>query len=558
MESDLHLARALVVERDAALCHEQAQQLHALGVGQVSESHGVRDARLTLEREYFDIVVCSREFGAGEDSGQDLLDELRRERLLPYSTVFMMVSDRPPYHQVVEAAEAALDGILVRPFGTPALGQRLAEARQRKRELADVLRALDAGEAEAALSHALRRFSQRAPYWVYCGRVAAELLLVLKRADAAAKLFAKLVQERPVAWTRLGLARAHFAAGDVLGARRELQLLLQQEPHNADAHDLLGRIHVEQCEFDDALTAYRQSSALTPGCLLRQQHAGGLAFYQGQGDEALRHFESALAMGVKSRLFDALSLLMMAMLRFDRGDLMGLAAARDHLRRFRERYPGSARLERMLWCADALLNARSQGMEAAAPLLLAVCEQAARDDFDLEGAAMLLALLRRLHGAFSHARSHERLVQDLGRRFATSKAITEMLVAAAGRASAAAVLLQSSYAEVSGAAESAMERVMHGAASEAVSDLLDKGESWRNTRLLELAHSLIRRHADQLRDPETAAELAQALIQRFGRALNHIAGIQRSGRAPGAMHLRGVKPVAAAPTTVKSAAALSA
>ena len=42
-------------------------------------------------------------------TGQDLLDELRREQLLPFSTVFVMVTGEATYAKVTEAAESALD-----------------------------------------------------------------------------------------------------------------------------------------------------------------------------------------------------------------------------------------------------------------------------------------------------------------------------------------------------------------------------------------------------------------------------------------------------------------
>ena len=81
-------------------------QLRDLGLTQVRQVSRVRDARLLLEHTPFDIVLCDYHFGGHETSGQDLLDELRREGLLPYSTVFVMVTSEATYAKVAEAAEA--------------------------------------------------------------------------------------------------------------------------------------------------------------------------------------------------------------------------------------------------------------------------------------------------------------------------------------------------------------------------------------------------------------------------------------------------------------------
>lgn len=189
LDPDLHLARALLIEGNPLLRSITTSQLRDAGVGQVIPCPRVRDARLLLEREKYDIVICNREFEGSDISGQDLLDELRREQLLPYSTVFLMVTSSATYAQVVEAAESALDGFLVRPYTAAALTERLLEARQRKRLLADVMKALEAGDLETAFARALKRFQEQLPYAAYCGRLAAELLLRMGRPEDSAKVF---------------------------------------------------------------------------------------------------------------------------------------------------------------------------------------------------------------------------------------------------------------------------------------------------------------------------------------------------------------------------------
>ena len=52
----------------------------------------VADARRALEFKTFDIVLCEQYFTPDSPTGQDLLDDLRRNQLLPFSTVFIMVA----------------------------------------------------------------------------------------------------------------------------------------------------------------------------------------------------------------------------------------------------------------------------------------------------------------------------------------------------------------------------------------------------------------------------------------------------------------------------------
>ena len=163
-DRDIHKARALVVEPQATMRNVLSAQLRDFGVGQIKAIKSASEARMLLEQEAFDIVLCSREFEGSHESGQDLFDELWRENQLPHSTVFIMLCDKVAYHQVVEAAESSLDGIIVRPCSATELQGRLFEARKRKRELAPVLEALDSGQDEQALALAMRRWVSQQPY----------------------------------------------------------------------------------------------------------------------------------------------------------------------------------------------------------------------------------------------------------------------------------------------------------------------------------------------------------------------------------------------------------
>lgn len=549
IDRDIHLARALLVDGNAMMRNVTATQLRDAGVGQVLTAGRVKEARLMLELERFDIVLCTNEFDDSPDTGQDLLDELRRENLLPHSTVFLMVAEKATYHQVVEAAESALDGLLVRPYTAALLCQRLLEARNRKRQLGEVLRALDAGQTEIAFARALKRFNDNLPYGSYCGRLAAELLLTMQRPADARRLFEKLVQTTGSPWAKLGVARAQMAAGDNSGARHTTQALLASQPDSADAHDLIGRILVEQCDFEGALREYRAASQLTPGCLLRGQHAGALAFYQGENAEALGHLEHTLGLGVQSKLFDALSLVLIALLRFDAGDAPGVLAMRKQLSLFRQRFPESVRLQRLELAASLLVDLQQGAQEAAVADLGQLSLQVGSDDFDLESANVLISLWSRVPDELVPAAKHEALVERIAMRFCTSKAIGEILVGSARRAARDEAVIRRCQSQLSRLAEQAMDRALRGDAGGAARDLLAQGETTLNAKLLEIASQIARRHRETVGDADALCARAAAVIQRSCRAGNLIAGIQRSGRSPGGLQVRGRAPMEAASAT---------
>ncbi len=554
IDRDIHKARALVVEPQPTLRSILISQLRDLGVGQVSAVGRTRDARLALERDRFDIVVCAREFEDLPDNGQDLLDELRRENQLPHGTVFLMLTSQASYLEVMEAAEAASDGLLIRPCSATALQQRLREARKRKRELGRILRALDGGELETALRLAVERWQAREPYALWCGRLAGELLLRLNRPGDAQTVFARLASpgenaENPAlpgpSWATLGMARALMASGELPQALQTVRRVTAAEPGNADAHDIEAHVQVEMQQFDRALDSLRRAVEITPSCLLRNQQAGTLAFFLGHDALAREGLERAVVMGAQSKLFDGLTLALLALLRLDAGDGDGLRQAAQQLARSLERQPTSERLQRLQRVLAVLTALHGQRHDEALAGLGELSGLAGDDGLDLETACVLLAVWARVPAERREAampNAHAALVRRLGLRFITGRSAAELLSAAARREDAVVSELQQCQQALALLAEQAMARALEGDAPAALQSLLRSARETLNAKTLDVALAIGRRAAGQ--DAAAAATLApllqeaEALQARCGRGGGLIGGSPSGGRSPGGLLLR--------------------
>ena len=154
-----------------------------------------QDAR-NGEHTVFDYVLCDQYFGESGYSGQTLLDDLRRAQLLPFSTVFFMVTSEASYAAVAEAAESALDGYLLKPFTPSALFERLSLARLRKVHLRPIFDAIEAEDFESAARLCVARFEARQPYWLYAARIGSELLLLLARMTRRARCVEAVIAAR--------------------------------------------------------------------------------------------------------------------------------------------------------------------------------------------------------------------------------------------------------------------------------------------------------------------------------------------------------------------------
>ncbi|WP_082567440.1 response regulator [Pelomonas sp. Root1217] len=535
MDETIQTASALIIDSNANSRSLMSAQLRDLGVGTVRQTPRVKDARVMLEHQTFDIVLCDYHFDSSDTSGQDLLDELRREGLLPYSTVFVMVTSEATYAKVAEAAEAALDAYLIKPYTSANLAERLASARHRKRVLKGIFEAIENQDFETAANLCLARFEAKDRYWLYAARIGAELLLRLKRFDDARTLYEAIIAAKTVPWARLGVARTEVASGNLQAARRTLENLTGDLPDYADSHDLMGHVQMEQGDLAQALKTYQTAATLTPGCLLRLQRCGSLGFYAGQRAEALKMLERAMSQGLRSKLFDMLSLVLIGLMRFDAKDHKGFKYTHDALAAALERAPGSIRLQRFDLVLRGLAFLLERRVGQALVMAREFTEHAQSGNFDLEAASLLTALWIRLSSQEVELEEMMPILRGLGTRYCSAKASTEILVSMSEGHQGAAEQFRDCHQQIFNVAETAMRHSLRGSAKVAVELLIQQGEATRNAKLIDMAGLVLKRHAEKI---EGASSLAEQIDDLHGRYVKPMGGGPAKARATGGVTLR--------------------
>ena len=164
--NDLQDAKALVIDGNPQSRSIIVGQLREAGVGTIVQCSRLVDARMKLEMGTYDVVLCEQYFEREDTTGQDLLDDLRRNQLLPFYTVFVMVTSEASYSKVAEAAESALDAYLLKPHTAAGLVERIRQARDRKAALKPIFSAIDNEQFEEAANLCKQHFELRKEYWL--------------------------------------------------------------------------------------------------------------------------------------------------------------------------------------------------------------------------------------------------------------------------------------------------------------------------------------------------------------------------------------------------------
>ena len=536
--SPISQARALVIDGNPTSRSILVAQLREYGVGRVSQVHRVVDARVKLEHGQFDFVLCEQNFHDAGQSGQDLLDDLRRAQLLPFSTVFFMVTGEASYASVAEAAESALDGYLLKPFTATTLFERLQVARVRKAHLGPIFTAIETQDFEAAAQLCMDRFRDRGLYWLYAARIGAELLLRTQRHEEAQELFEAVIAAKTLPWAKLGVARAQMEAGHTVRALNTMERLMGEDTSFADAYDVMGSAQLELGKFDDALGTYRLAAELTPGSVARLQKYGMMAYYMGDTDTAARVLARAAIIGVDSKMFDPQSLVLLSFAYLRAGDRRGLDRCMSDFLRLLERSPGDLRLQRFIEVVATLQSIRARQFASVVESVRRQAAEIRLPTFDFEAACNLAGLLAVLASTSIELDEGDRWIDDLGLRYASSRSLGELLASACVAHEPHAATLRQSHARINKMAEAAMALSLGGDPAGAVQGLVSSGWSTLNAKLADIAQQMLTRHGAKVADVAALRQQVELLRAACGSQPRRAALTQDKHRQPGALSLR--------------------
>jgi CheY-like chemotaxis protein len=514
-EDDLSSTQALVIDSNPTSRSILVSQLRDFGVGRIVQSARLSDARRQLENQRFDVVLCEHHFHDSATSGQDLLDDLRRNQLLPFATVFIMVTAEATYAKVAEAAESALDGYLLKPHSASGLEDRLRQARDRKVSLQDIFTAIDAEDFGLAAELCLERFNTQGEFWLYAARIGAELLLRLDRHAAAQRLYEAVVAAKTLPWAKLGVARSMLDSGQKTQAVSLLENLVSEDPRYADAYDVLGRAHFELGNFDQALATYKMASDMTPSSISRLQNLGTITFYSGDRVEAEKILARTARLGRDSKMFDCQTLVLLAFARLESGDKKGLQRCRDDLTHLLEKTPDLARYQRLCAIVDALILIQESQFSRVVTTVRALAGAVSGPAFDFESASNLLILMGLLATKSIQLDEVESVINALGMRFCTNRTMSELLAGGVAIHPPYAERIRNSHTRVVQITEEALTLSLGGDPTAAVDRLIAQGEATHNAKLIETAHLVFQRYEAKIQQaPERARAIAD-LRTRF-------------------------------------------
>jgi DNA-binding NarL/FixJ family response regulator/lipopolysaccharide biosynthesis regulator YciM len=311
--------RSLIIDDMPTMRQNIRMHLGQLGVTKVDQAGTPDEAIRQVESNAYDLIVCDYNLNK-ETNGQQLLEFLRTQNMLPPTTMFIMVTAESGYNLVASAAEFQPDAYMLKPLTASKIAERIDRLLEKQNALLPInekLKRKDFAGAVLECDNVLKT----APKWlVDILKTKGTLLIQLRRIDEARAVYSQALEMRDdLVWAKVGLARCNIVAGQLDDAKVLVQSVLTQNSQYIEAYDLLAQIEEAQGNSNEALDALSRSSNIIPSAR-RSRLVGDAAYRVGDLEQAKSAFDKVLKHTKGSLTAQPSDLLTLAQVHVDSGD----------------------------------------------------------------------------------------------------------------------------------------------------------------------------------------------------------------------------------------------
>jgi len=246
------------------------QMIRSFGVEHIEVAGNGEDAVARCEHESFDIVLCDYNLGTGKN-GQQVLEELRHNKLLKQTGIFVLITAETSKDMVMGALEYLPDGYITKPMTKAVLQKRLDIMIEQRETLKPINDAIDKGLVDKAIELINEEIKTESKYTIWCYRKLAGLYYQKEQYELARQIYENILTKRDIGWAQLGLGKVKLAQGDYQGAIDGLTGLLEQNGNLIEAYDWLAEAQLKKGSTLDAQKTLKKAVEISPFAIIRQK-----------------------------------------------------------------------------------------------------------------------------------------------------------------------------------------------------------------------------------------------------------------------------------------------
>ena len=266
----------LIVEDFAEFARSVRAMMRALGATDIDIVNNAEDAIDSCKSKKYDIILADYNLGPKKD-GQQLLEELIKNRLTKVNCIFLMLTAENSTAMVMGAVEYRPDSYIAKPFSDELLKSRLRKAMDKKEVLAPVSEAMAGKNWQEALEQIKIVMSEHPKYKMSCLKFKYKSLKELSRFDDALKLVTNIVAQRAIPWALEAIGEQYFLKRELDKAQDIFINMVKEFPMSLEGYDWLAKIQHKLGEPIKAQETLVKALQKSPKALNRQKMLGCLA-----------------------------------------------------------------------------------------------------------------------------------------------------------------------------------------------------------------------------------------------------------------------------------------
>ncbi len=287
---DFSKLSALIIDPNPGMRANLHNMLNLCRLTRIEHAVSAGTAIRQLQVKAYDLVICEYDLGEGQD-GQQLLEDLRQNRIIGLGTIYFIVTAERSYEKVVGAAELGPTDYILKPFTADMLLERIVRAFDKQAIFQPVHQLIGQSRLQEAVAECIAGEAGHPRHASDFMRLRAELHMAQGEAPQAEAIYRKLIDMRTVAWARLGLGKALYQQDRFDEAEGILRALVEENGNYMDAYDWLARTHERIGRFAEAQQVLQDAVAVSPHAVRRLRKLGEVALAAGDAGTAERAFQ---------------------------------------------------------------------------------------------------------------------------------------------------------------------------------------------------------------------------------------------------------------------------
>lgn len=265
----------------------------------ITEADNGEEAIKLISENHFDIILCDYNLGNGKD-GQQVLEEAKGRGLIPYSSIYIMVTAENTAEMVMGAVEYIPDGYLSKPFTKEVLISRLKRLVEKKENLKEVSLAIQQRDYVSAITICDNLLKEKPKNKYELLKTQAESYIKIKDYENAKKIVNSVLAERDAPWALLYLGQVNFYGEKYNEAKYIFEDLIEDNPNYLFAHDWLSNVHEKLGDLQLAQNTLMKAVEKSPKAIKRQQILACISLNNNDLDTAENAYKKVIRSGKNS------------------------------------------------------------------------------------------------------------------------------------------------------------------------------------------------------------------------------------------------------------------